>query len=670
MQLDWLLPSLVTVTGLSALLLAANGLFGGWKERYFLDWTIGWSLSLGRLWVEAGLLFGPAPGAAGILCDSLLALAVFFFWRALWDLERGPEAGRRLLWLLPGAGILWSAVAHGSGYPWLGVVPVALAAARIQLGIGLHFIKLQTRYNYVTLRRLGGCLLFGGAQYLLEAGLRPLAAMPAWGYWVQSLAAFLTVAFILLLRVEKSCRERDESLANFREIFRNANDLLFLTSAGSDERILEVNELACQKLGRSREEFLRLRWPDLLAESCLGKAAEIRRELADRGRCTYEAAYRMEDGGELPVEVSQFALDGRALLLSSARDISERRRIEQALRELLFIDPITGLYNRTYLEEMLPALDRPAELPLGVILGDVNGLKLANDAFGHQAGDELLRRIAAILKACCRERDVIVRWGGDEFLLLLPQTGLEGLAQVCRAIRERCRTAPPDPIHLSLAMGFAVKQNPAQSLAECFRSADERMYQRKLQESKAVRNAMILSLQKSLAEKSNETEQHAERLRLLALQIGREVGLPAVLLDDLALLASLHDIGKIGIPDPILAKPGKLSPGEWQVMKRHPDIGYRILLSVPELAHLAKAVLAHHERWDGAGYPLGLKEDEIPLLARIIAIVDAYDAMTHKRIYKEADHPAYALAEIRRQAGSQFDPHLTEVFLKLMAATG
>jgi HD-GYP domain-containing protein (c-di-GMP phosphodiesterase class II) len=167
--------------------------------------------------------------------------------------------------------------------------------------------------------------------------------------------------------------------------------------------------------------------------------------------------------------------------------------------------------------------------------------------------------------------------------------------------------------------------------------------------------------------KSQETEEHAERIKNLAQMVGKEIGLPQEKLDELALLATLHDIGKVGIDEKILNKPGKLSKEEWKEMKKHPEIGYRIAMASPELMTVAEYILAHHERWDGKGYPRGLKGEEIPLLARIIAITDAYDAMMSDRPYRKAISKEEALAEIKANAGTQFDPKFAEFFVKLMS---
>lgn len=342
----------------------------------------------------------------------------------------------------------------------------------------------------------------------------------------------------------------------------------------------------------------------------------------------------------------------------------EKRNKE--LSNIAIYDNLTGVYNRSYFESTISRLDKEEELPIAIIIGDVNGLKLVNDAFGHLKGDMLLKKIVEILKDSCRDKDIIARIGGDEFVIILPSSDADRAEKVIESIRENCNKTDFDPIKPSISLGFSVRYSKDQLMTDIFKEADDYMYKRKLLESKSTRSSIIESLQKTLEETTFETREHAKRLEILSIQLGKELRLPENNLDDLLLLAMLHDIGKIAIPKEILTKPGKLSEREWNIIKRHPEIGYQIAISSPELRGIAQLILSHHERWDGAGYPQKLKEKEIPLLARIVSIVDSFDAMTQDRSYHEGIAKDEALKEIKRCAGTQFDPYIVERFINMM----
>ncbi|MEA1964600.1 MAG: PAS domain S-box protein, partial [Candidatus Aerophobetes bacterium] len=347
----------------------------------------------------------------------------------------------------------------------------------------------------------------------------------------------------------------------------------------------------------------------------------------------------------------------------------ERKRTEERIKHLSFHDALTGLYNRAYFEEELKRLNTPRYYPLSIISIDVNGLKVVNDTFGHDQGDKLLQHLASLLASISRKGDIIARVGGDEFAILLPSTSFQATLDFCeKRIRKVCLEDDIKPAYLrvNLALGYITQEGEYKDIKDLLKEADRKMYQDKLFSAKSREKHLLDSFQLVLAERDPHTEDHARRLQWLALSLGKKVGLSEYQLNNLRLLALLHDIGKIGIPDSVLFKISSLTPLEWKKMKEHSRIGYRMAKQIPDFAPIAQEILHHHEHWDGTGYPDGLKGEKIPLLSRIISIVDAYDVMQSHRTYKGAVSKAEALKEVKKYAGTQFDPQLVEIFLKIV----
>lgn len=342
-------------------------------------------------------------------------------------------------------------------------------------------------------------------------------------------------------------------------------------------------------------------------------------------------------------------------------------------KELTYVshyDSLTGAHNRAYVESAQEELDSEDKLPTTVIVGDIDGLKRVNDTYGHSVGDEMIRAAGNIMRRCVGEGGIVARWAGDEFVAILPKTDWKEGLQICRKIRDVCRLMEPDPASLSIALGVATRVAPVKSLRDTRIAAENRMYANKLANSTSGRGMLLHSLRQALAEHTHETREHSNRMHFLATELGQVMGLSPSTLDDLALLADFHDIGKIGIPNRILQKPGALTSQEWDMMRAHPEIGARIVGGCYELKHIAQAILAHHERWDGEGYPRGLAGNEIPLISRVISIVDAYDAMTSDRPYRKAMSKGEALKEVQRCSGAQFDPNLVKIFFEMMEEIG
>ena len=354
------------------------------------------------------------------------------------------------------------------------------------------------------------------------------------------------------------------------------------------------------------------------------------------------------------------------LIASIVASAIKRKRTEKELIHHTFHDELTGLYNRKYFEEESKRLNVKRQLPISVIIADVNGLKLINDTFGHKKGDNLLKKVASILKQTCREEDIATRWGGDEYVILLPQTGEKAVRKICERIQKKCSKTKDLGIPISIAVGYSVKENIDDDLYTCINEADELMYKNKLTEDRSKEGNILETLLNTLRSKCHVTEEHAWRLHKMSRKIGEEIGLPESELDRLFLLVTLHDIGKTSISEEILVKPSELNEVESKTMEKHPERGYRIASATEEFSHVANDIRHHHEWWDGSGYPEGLQGEDIPLLSRITAIVDAYDAMTNKRPYNSnPKSQKEAFTELKRCAGTQFDPELVKIFLKL-----
>jgi len=446
----------------------------------------------------------------------------------------------------------------------------------------------------------------------------------------------------------------------------------FFVAMDSNVKILMMNPCMLNALGYNLEEVLGRDYLTLIIpETERSKVKEIFNTLVSSQESTLnENQVLTKEGRILLVE-----WHGRSIVDEQGNtqyffgvgiDITERKKSEERIKYLSYHDSLTGLFNRAYLEEEMHRLDTPRQLPLSIIMGDINGLKLVNDAFGHKQGDELLIHIAKILKESCRQEDIVARWGGDEFLILFPKTTNKSVLRVIQRIQNLCKTAENTTIPISLALGLATKETPDISLEVIIGQAEENMYRQKLNESRSIRHTLITFLEESLQETTQETKEHSMRLQEMAQQMGQVLHLSFHQLIELDLLARLHDLGKIAIPQNILNKPGPLSPEEWEKVKQHPEIGYRIAQSSPDLISIGESILVHHERWDGLGYPRGIKGEEIPLNARIITIIDAYDVMVNGRPYKNPMTPEEALNELQKNAGTQFDPNLVKLFLQII----
>lgn len=347
--------------------------------------------------------------------------------------------------------------------------------------------------------------------------------------------------------------------------------------------------------------------------------------------------------------------------------------IEKSKKELEFKtyhDELTGLYNRVYLVETLKQLEQESSLPFSMIVGDLNALKITNDTFGHKTGDQMLIRISEIIKENIKDHHVACRIGGDEIVVLMPSTSEQESIDIVENIQNATLTAKDDPIKPLIALGSATTyKDGLNSYSKLFRLAEDKMYANKMADSERNYDLIINSIKNNLYENKYESQEHINRLVTMCSQMGKILNLEKDDIETLALLAELHDIGKVGLEKELFLKEGPLTLEEWQRVKRHPELGFKIVSASTKFSYIGKGIFASHEHWDGSGYPQGLKGEEIPFIARLFSIVEAYDVMTHEGPYKPIYTKERAIKELKDNSGTQFDPNLVELFVNYIINT-
>lgn len=455
----------------------------------------------------------------------------------------------------------------------------------------------------------------------------------------------------------------------FEQLFENSPESIAIID--QDDRIVRVNHHFTRMFGYSPDEVNGRYINDLVVpEELREEGITVSNAVLSNQVIERDTLRKRKDDRLLEVFVIGYPIVVMGKLVGGYviyRDISERKEAERQLTYASTHDLLTGVFNRGYFEQEMLRLETGDHQNAGVIITDIDGLKLVNDTLGHAVGDGMLHLAARIIRASVPDHAVICRIGGDEFAVLLPVTDETGLQDIVNRIKAgvSADNEVNKEFALSMSVGYAVRSSIHPGMDDVYREADSSMYREKLHRSSSARSALVKTLTEALHARDFITEGHAERLQQLVEKLARAVGIPERRIGDLRLLAQFHDIGKVGIPDNILFKPGRLTAAEMKIMRRHSEIGYRIAVASPDFHHIADWILKHHEWWNGGGYPLGLKGEEIPIECRILLIADAFDAMTQDRPYRRAISTEAALKEIAACKERMFDPDLAERFIAL-----
>ncbi len=462
-----------------------------------------------------------------------------------------------------------------------------------------------------------------------------------------------------------------KSEEKYRAVLENQTDLI--SRFYHDGTVSYANSAYCRFFNIPKENLVGQRFAPTIHRDDKDRTQFHLHTLGpDRPVATIENRVVLGDGSIRWVDWTDRAImseDGTIIeYQSSGRDVTERKTLEERLQFMSLHDALTGLHNRAYFDEQMKMLADGRYLPAGVIVSDLNALKIVNDALGHQMGDTLLITAASVLRSCFRGSDIVARIGGDEFAVLLPNATKESIIQTVERIKKTIHTqreSNPD-IPLSLSIGYSVRTKKSTTMEEIFAEADDAMYQEKENQRDFTRGLVLTSLLRSLDRIEPYRSEHMTRVRDYSLGLAMEADLPEKEVKRLHLASRYHDIGMISIPQELLLKDDFLRPDEEELLKRHVDFGARIAEAHPFLRDISQIIQHHHERWDGKGYPSGLAREDIPLLSRIIAICDAYDSMTTHPLYHPLRTKEQALDEITGFSGTQFDPILVPLFVRLM----
>lgn len=481
---------------------------------------------------------------------------------------------------------------------------------------------------------------------------------------------------VIIIDISEKRRTNEALLVQrsyFQQLFENSPEAIII--ANGQTQILNVNRSFEQIFQYSYQEAIGQRIVDLIVPNTKKDEYWNSDQLVRQGKMPRGETVRMRKDGSLvqvgyvsfPIEYDEKPV-GYYVIYT---DITARKEAEEKLRYISYHDSLTGLYNRSFFELKMQEYETNPPEYLGMIVCDIDGLKIINDTLGHKAGDKFLLKTSELLSIHLKETDILARIGGDEFVILLPgykkQEVNDLVDKIRQTIKDHNNNIAVGQMLLNVSMGSsAMEDHRGQSIHQLFIESDNYMYRDKIHRGKSARSAIVQTLMTALEARDFITEGHAERMQRLVTEIAKALNLTEKTINELRLLAQFHDIGKVGIPDNILFKPGPLTPEERKIIERHSEIGARIAQAAPDLAPISDWILKHHEWWDGSGYPFGLKGTEIPMECRVLAIADAYDSMTSDRPYRKALSHEAAISEIIKFSEIQFDPAIVTKCLPIL----
>jgi diguanylate cyclase (GGDEF)-like protein/PAS domain S-box-containing protein/putative nucleotidyltransferase with HDIG domain len=450
------------------------------------------------------------------------------------------------------------------------------------------------------------------------------------------------------------------SLQRLRNFIDNTSDCIFVLD--NNLKFKDANKAAEAITGYPKNTLLTLtlfditpRHQQILLNEALSKLKETKSYGIESQYVTNDKKIRFWSVDFVKISDTEF--------ITFNKDISDKMAMQEKLQYSCYHDHNTGLYNRRYITKLMLDYEKNENVyPLSVIVGDINGLKVVNDAFGRYAGDTLIKRTAQIIEKVCSPEDLIGQWGGDEFIIISPNSSPEKVTSIISGIKSECEKNNSN-IKLSISLGFKIKYNKYETFDDVLKAAENMMLENKIYEGASFRSQAIDIILGTLHEKNKREEQHSIRVSRICVEIGKAMNLPQNEINKLKVIGLLHDIGKIGISEAILNKNGKLTEEEFNEIKKHSEIGYRILSSTNQTSELAQDVLDHHERFDGKGYPKGTPGYKLSTMAKTLTIADSYDAMTSERPYKAAMSKTEAIEELKRCSGKQFDPYIVDIFI-------